>query len=37
MLRANIPPRNFKEWYETFGVEETDKMYIEPDKRLIIW
>ena len=37
ILRANIPPRNFKEWYETFGVTETDQMYIEPDKRLIIW
>lgn len=37
ILRANMPPRNFKEWYETFGVTENDKMYIAPDKRLIIW
>ena len=37
ILRANMPPRNFKEWYETFGVAETDQMYIEPEKRLIIW
>ena len=37
ILRANMPPRNFKEWYETFGVTENDKMYIEPDKRLVIW
>ena len=37
ILRANITARNFKEWYDTFGVKETDKMYIEPDKRLIIW
>ena len=37
ILRANMPPRNFKEWYETFDVTENDKMYIEPDKRLIIW
>ena len=36
-LRANIPPRNFKEWYETFGVTEKDQMYIEPSKRIIIW
>lgn len=36
-LRANIPPRNFSEWYETFGVTEKDEMYIAPEKRLIIW
>ena len=37
ILRANIPPRNFKEWYETFNVTENDKMYIEPSKRVVIW
>ena len=37
VLRANMPPRNFKEWYATFDVKETDKMYIEPEKRIIIW
>ena len=37
VLRANMPPRNFKEWYETFDVEETDQMYIEPSKRVVIW
>ena len=37
ILRANIPPRNFDEWYETFDVKESDKMYIAPDKRLVIW
>ena len=37
LLRANIPPRNFKEWYSAFDVKETDKMYIAPDKRIIIW
>lgn len=36
-LRANIQPRNFKEWYETFDVQPSDKMYIEPSKRLNIW
>jgi len=36
-LRANITPRNFPEWYETFGVTEKDQMYIAPEKRLIIW
>ncbi|MBQ9145448.1 MAG: M13 family peptidase [Clostridia bacterium] len=37
MLRANMPPRNFQEWYDTFGVKDTDKMYIAPEKRIIIW
>ena len=37
VLRTNMPPRNFKEWYETFGVQSTDKMYIEPEKRIVIW
>ena len=36
-LRANITPRNFEEWYKTFNVTKNDKMYIEPDKRIIIW
>ena len=37
MLRANIPPRNFDEWYTTFDVKDTDKMYIAPEKRIVIW
>ena len=37
ILRTNMPPRNFEEWYETFGVKKGDQMYIEPKKRLIIW
>ena len=37
ILRANIPPRNFPEWYETFNVKKTDKMYIAPSKRVVIW
>ncbi len=37
ILRANMPPRNFKEWYEAFGVTENDEMYIAPEKRIIIW
>ncbi|MBQ5893144.1 MAG: M13 family metallopeptidase [Clostridia bacterium] len=36
-LRANIPPRNFPEWYETFGATEADQMYIAPEKRIVIW
>ena len=36
-LRANMPPRNFPEWYETFKVKKTDGMYLAPSKRLVIW
>jgi putative endopeptidase len=37
MLRANMQPRNFPEWYEAFGVKDTDQMYLEPSKRVRIW
>jgi putative endopeptidase len=37
VLRTNMPPRNFPEWYETFNVKKTDKMYIPPKKRVVIW
>ena len=37
MLRANMQVRNFNEWYETFDVKDTDKMYIEEGKRISIW
>ena len=37
ILRTNMPPRNFEEWYQTFNVKKTDQMYIAPNKRLIIW
>ena len=37
ILRTNMPPRNFEEWYQTFDVKKTDKMYIAPKDRLIIW
>lgn len=36
-LRANIQPRNFEEWYQAFDVKPSDKMYIEPNKRVVIW
>lgn len=36
-LRANIPPTNFEEFYTAFDVQENDKMYRNPEKRLIIW
>ncbi len=37
VLRANRTPLNFAEWYETFGVQSTDKMYIPGEKRISIW
>ena len=37
ILRANMPPRKFEEWYNAFDVKETDKMYIAPEKRVVIW
>lgn len=37
ILRANITPRNFPEWYTAFGVTSKDKMYIAPNKRVVIW
>ena len=37
ILRANMPPRNFPEWYAAFGVKKTDGMYIAPSKRVVIW
>ncbi len=37
LLRANMQPRNFSEWYETFDVKKTDQMFIAPSKRIIIW
>ena len=36
-LRANIQPRFFQEWYDTFGVTENDGMYMAPEKRVVIW
>ena len=37
ILRANMQPRNFPEWYETFKVTKKDLMYIAPNKRIVVW
>ena len=37
ILRANMQPRNFPEWYEAFGVTKDDQMYLAPNKRVVIW
>lgn len=36
-LRANMQPRNFAEWYRTFDVKPTDKMYLAPESRVDLW
>ncbi len=35
--RTNGPVRNVPEWYEAFGVEATDALYLPPEERVKIW
>lgn len=35
--RANMQVRNFEEFHKAFNIKETDKMYLAPEKRVIIW
>lgn len=35
--RVNIPSQCQDEFYETFAVEKTDGMWLDPDKRVVIW
>lgn len=37
MHRANGPIVNMDVWYEAFGVQPGDKMYVAPEKRIRIW
>jgi len=36
-LRVNGMIRNMDEWYEAFGIEEGDALYIAPEDRVKIW
>lgn len=36
-LRTNVTLQQFEEFYETYGVEEEDGMYLAPEKRLSVW
>ena len=36
-LRANICLQQFDQFYETYGVQEGDKMYLAPENRIAIW
>ena len=35
--RVNVVLANFNEFYEEYGINETDAMYIPPEKRILIW
>jgi putative endopeptidase len=37
VYRTNGPVRNVPEWYEAFGVEKTDALYLPPEERVKIW
>lgn len=37
VLRANMQPRNFQQWYDTFKVTKKDGMYLAPSKRVLVW
>ncbi len=37
VYRTNGPVRNVPEWYEAFGVLETDALYLPPEERVKIW
>lgn len=36
-LRANITPRHFDEFYQTFEVTSEHQMYLKPEHRITIW
>ena len=36
-MRVNINVQQFEEFYETYGIEEGDGMYLAPEKRLSVW
>jgi len=36
-FRVNGPVRNMDEWYEAFGVQPDDKLYLKPEERVYIW
>ena len=37
MYRAYVPLQNVDAFYEAFGIQEGDKMYLPEDKRVRIW
>lgn len=37
MLRGNVQPQNFEDFYQAFDIHENDGMWLDPDKRVQIW
>ena len=36
-LRTNVVLQQFQEFYDTYGVEPGDGMYLAPEERLSVW
>ena len=36
-VRAVQPARNMDEFFEAFGIEPGDPMYLPPEQRIVIW
>ncbi len=36
-LRTNVTVQQFDEFYDAFGVTESDNMYLAPEKRILVW
>lgn len=36
-MRANVTLQQFEQFYQTYGVQEEDGMYLDPDKRINVW
>ena len=37
VLRVNVNAQMTPEFYEAFGVQEGDGMYLKPEDRLVVW
>ncbi len=37
LVRAVLPIQNMDEFYDAFGIEEGDSMYLPPEERVVIW
>lgn len=37
MLRGNVQPQNFEDFYQAFDIHRGDGMWLDPDKRVQIW
>jgi putative endopeptidase len=36
-IRGTVPEMNQESFYQAFGVKQGDKMYLPPDKRVVLW